>query len=356
MSKSRKIRLFGVSNQDTMVYLLRIIQPLAGMARQKLANVHHIPMFGQHATWLTSVEFREYQALEGKWADILYSTVGSDRYYLSVLLAIKERYKIPLVIDLDDDLLATQYEPNNPAYSSFMSGEGKHAEYAQHCIAQADMLTVSTEYLKKKYAALHPHIVVVPNCVDPRLFNQANQSTDEVVVGYAGSGSHQKDWEMVEPVLRRLKRSHGIKVKVMGPMVTDIADEQAPWTDTLKYPAKMASMGFSIGIAPLKDSAMSRAKSNLRWLEYSALKIPTVASDVVPFRGIDNVLYAREPEDWEAHLTYLIEHPEARTSLGERAYTESTIKYDLDAHARELFPHFRELHERTAAGHGRGGA
>ena len=99
---SKKLKIVGLSNQDTAVFLFRIIQPLQGMARQKLANIHHLPIFGQHAKYLTSVEFREYQALEGRWADVLFTTLGTDRYYLSVILAMKERYKLKLVVDLDD--------------------------------------------------------------------------------------------------------------------------------------------------------------------------------------------------------------------------------------------------------------
>jgi len=340
--KKRKISIWGMSNQDTAVYQYRIIQPLQGIAKQRFATVHHLPFFGQHARHLTSPEFREYQALEGKWADVLFTTLGSDRHYLALILALKERYGLKLVVDLDDDILATYLEPNNPAYSAYVSGEGKHAEYAQLCLQQADLVTVSTDYLKRKYAPHNANILVVPNCPDPSLFAPSKQE-GPVTIGYAGSGSHQKDWEMVEPVLRKLKEEKGVKIKVLGPMVTAIADEQVSWVEALEYPKALSDLGISIGVAPLKDSAMSRGKSNLRWLEYSMLKVPTVASDTVPFRGIDNIFLVSEPEDWERQLAYLVESPEARKSLGEAAYAEALTKFSQEAVSRDLFSSFKDL-------------
>jgi glycosyltransferase involved in cell wall biosynthesis len=332
----KKLKIWGLYNQDTAVALYRIIQPLQGIAKQKLAQVHHLPFFGQHADYLTSGEWRQYQALEGKWADVLFTTLASDQEYLALILALKDRYKLKLVVDVDDDILATHLEPNNPAFGAYTAPGDRYAEMAQYCIAQADLLVVSTPYLKKKFAPLNKNIVVVENCTDPELFKGEN-TPDEITIGYAGSASHQKDWEMIEPVLARMKEKYGVKIKVLGPMVTKIADFQEKWVDTLKYPEAVRSLGMSIGIAPLKDSVMNRGKSNLRWLEYSAFKVPTIASDVVPFRGVENIILVSELEEWEKELERLILSEKLRTNLGLRAYTESREKFSLEANAQNLF-------------------
>jgi glycosyltransferase involved in cell wall biosynthesis len=343
---NKRIKVWGLSNQDSGVQFYRINQPLRFIGHQKLANIHTMPFFGQHARHLTSLEeFGEYYAKEGKWADILYSTLASDRQYLALLLGLRDQFGLKLVIDLDDDILSTHLEPNNPAYKAYLQQGARFAEYAQACLREADMVIVSTEYLKRKYESINPNIHVVSNCIDPGFFSHENKLSEDIVIGYAGSGSHQKDWEMVEPVLKDLKDTYGVKVKVLGPMHTKIADEQVSWVDMLKYPAELAALGFTIGIAPLRDSMMSRAKSNLRWLEYSALKIPTVASDVVPFRGVDNiVLVENEEEAWYAALEELILQEKKRTELGKKAYDEMRKSYDPSEWSRELYTNFRELH------------
>ena len=44
---------------------------------------------------------------------------------------------------------------------------------------------------------------------------------------------------------------------------------------------------WAAGLAPLEDTPFNRAKSDLKFLEYSALGLPTVASRVTPYLGID---------------------------------------------------------------------
>lgn len=340
---ARRIKIVGLSNQDSGVQLYRINQPLRFIAKQKLANVHTMPFFGQHARHLTGKEFMEYFSLEGKWCDVIYSTCASDRDYLALLLGMKERYKCKLVIDLDDDILSTHLEPNSPAYKAYMDKNARFAEYTQVCLREADLVTVSTEYLKRKYQSINPNIVVVKNCIDPEFFCHPNQLTEDTVIGYAGSGSHQADWEMIEPVLAELKEEYGVKVHVLGPMHTTIADRQVSWVDMLRYPEELAKMGFTIGVAPLRDSMMTRAKSNLRWLEYSALKIPTVASDVVPFRDMENVTLVREPEEWKEALRRLILDPKLRTEQGISAYNEVTHNYGGINWSAELYASIERL-------------
>jgi glycosyltransferase involved in cell wall biosynthesis len=73
----------------------------------------------------------------------------------------------------------------------------------------------------------------------------------------------------------------GVKYPFEGLKNVHIADRGVPIN---RYAAFAASFGFDIGIAPLVDCNFNRSKSNLRWLEYSALKIPTVATDISHFR------------------------------------------------------------------------
>jgi len=280
----------------------------------------------------------EFFALEGKWADIVFSTVATDRHYLALLLAMRDRYGFKLVVDVDDDVLATHTEPNNPAYTAYLNQGERFAEYFQYCVKEADLVTVSTEYLKKRVLAITDKVVVNPNCINVKQFPK-NEET-ELTIGYAGSGSHQKDWEMIEPQLHRLRDK--AKLKLLGPMQADV-DEQTKWVSGLEYPGTLAQMGFSIGLAPLKDSLMNRAKSNLRWLEYSALGIPTVASDVVPFRGVENIIKVSEPEEWYEELNHLLEDKDYRTGLGQKAHNELRDYYDPIAWGAKLHDQLRQL-------------
>lgn len=331
-----KLKIWGLSDEDSAVFLYRVNQPLRGIAQQNLAKVHTLPIFGQHVNHLTGYEFKEYYEKESQWADVLMTTCPKQREYLSLILGCKEYGKLKLIVDVDDDVLAVHTEPNNPAYKAFMDKDARYAEYAQVAMREADLLVCSTEYLYNKYASLNPNRVVVNNCTDEKFFNYENKP-DDVTIGFAGAGGHQGDWKMIESVLKKLKEKYKFKVKMIGPMQSDVIDEQIKWVDMFKYPKTLVDMGFSIGVAPLKDSLMNRAKSNLKWLEYSTYEIPTVASDVVSYRGIDNILYATEPDEWYSQLEKLILDKELRTNLGRNAKIEMKTKYDLKEQSKILF-------------------
>ena len=341
--RKKKLKIWGISNQDTAVQFYRINQPLRFIANQKLTTVHTMPFFGSHSDHLTSKEFIEYYALEGKWADVLFSTCATSQEYLALLLALKDMYKLKLVIDLDDDILSTHLEPNNPAYRAYLQQSARFAEYAQACLREADLVTVSTDYLKKKYESINKNIVVVKNAIDPEFFKFKRKKNKKLTIGYAGSGSHQLDWMMIEPILKGLKDKYDLRIAVLGPMQTKIADEQINWVDTLKYPEELAKLGFDIGVAPIRDSMMSRAKSNLRWLEYSSYNIPTVSSDVVSFKGIRNIVRVSEPEEWYEALEKLIVDRKYRTELGKLAHNEVRDGYTPEQWSRKLYDNIREL-------------
>lgn len=341
----RKLKLWFISNQDTGVQLYRINQPARFIAKQGLAKVHTLPFYGQHSRHFTDRQYYEYYAKEGQWADVLMTTLATDREYLALVLALKDRYKLKLVVDVDDDILATHTEPNNPAYRAYLDPRGKYAEYAQLCLQEADLVTVSTDYLKEKYHHFNKNMVVIKNTIDPEFFAFDN-ADDGPVIGYAGSGSHQADWFMLEPILERLRTKYPFKVKMLGPMHVSIEAEQVKWVDMLRYPDTLSNMGFTIGLAPLKDSLMNRAKSNLRWLEYSALKIPTIASDVVPFKECQNIIKVQEPEEWETAIEALLTNPEEGTRLGEAAYNEVRENYDPNFWSSRLYNAIEQLFSR----------
>lgn len=338
----RKLKIVGLSDQDNGVFYYRILNPLRSLADQCLAEIHHMPFFGQNASYLTSKEFREWFALEAKWADIIYTTTPSSRDYLSLILGMKEFGKCKLVMDIDDDILAVPYEPMHPAYQAYMDKEYGYAEYTQIALEKADLITTTTGYLKRKYEPINNKIEIIKNCI-PLDIKYRNKEK-ELTVGFAGSATHQNDWLMIDHIIADLKKKYKFKLKILGPVQTvkAIPDEQIQWVEMLQYHKTLASLGLSIGLAPLKDSLFSRGKSNLRWLEYSRLKIPTVGSDVVPFRDT-NMYLCNEPEDWYETLDNLLKSKDLRTKKGKEAHNKMKEEYDARRESTKLLERIRAI-------------
>jgi glycosyltransferase involved in cell wall biosynthesis len=97
-----------------------------------------------------------------------------------------------------------------------------------------------------------------------------------------------------------------------------------------EYPEYLAKQRWDIGIAPLVDTAFTRSKSHIKWMEYSMYEIPTVASRVYPYFmelcGRETITdgetgFLCETQDqWETKLEALILDKKLRQRIGKQSY------------------------------------
>lgn len=237
-------------------------------------------------------------------------------------------------------------------------------------IQEATGITVSTETLAGVYGKYNRHVQIVPNCIDFDTWGQNQKVSEGVRIGLFGANAHYKDWQIVQDVIRQIlkenenvtfvfnswlnvKRAHG------GQSIEDL-EKQAYVPDFLEdlinhprtefhepceideWPAWLASRGVDIGLAPLVDSNFNAGKSNLKWLEYSALKVPGVYANVPAFSNVQhgvNGMKATKPDDYYKALRRLIKEEGLRKDLAERAYREVKAKYSAE-HGASLLESF----------------
>jgi glycosyltransferase involved in cell wall biosynthesis len=96
----------------------------------------------------------------------------------------------------------------------------------------------------------------------------------------------------------------------------------------------MKSLCGDIGIAPISMVHFNDCRSSIKWVEYSALKVATVATDFGPYkRDMEHGktgLLCKTQEDWNKALSFLIENETMRRQLGENAYNLCRYKFNLD--------------------------
>ena len=97
--------------------------------------------------------------------------------------------------------------------------------------------------------------------------------------------------------------------------------------------------GIDIGLYPLPIDDWVSGKSGLKAIQYMAFGIPCVATDVgttpMIIRDGDNGLLVRTEEEWLAALERLIDDPDLRVRLGEKARRDAVAKYSTKAIAAE---------------------
>jgi glycosyltransferase involved in cell wall biosynthesis len=133
----------------------------------------------------------------------------------------------------------------------------------------------------------------------------------------------------------RLRIVSGRRPPSLGPI--DAFVEWVRWTPDGE---RAALSELDLGILPLEDSELHRAKEPFKLKEYMACGLPVVASPVghVPTvieEGREG-LFARTPEEWAGQLITLIEDPELRARLGARGRALVVERYGVERQLGEL--------------------
>jgi hypothetical protein len=233
-------------------------------------------------------------------------------------LAEARRRGCVVVVDSDDAFSAL--DPDHPQYDKQI----ERGAILDGVMREADEVWLSTDDLLAALAL--PHAKVIRNTLDLGLWKPGDEAATSVPaiaplrILYMGTTTHDGDFALVSPVLERLHAAHpGMFVVVMVGVAKGLADK--PWMQVVKppdgaypefVPWLIAQGPFDVGISPLVESAFNRAKSDIKCLDYLALGVRPVVSDVLPYQVPElHELVQRvrnDPESWYAALEDLVVH------------------------------------------------
>jgi processive 1,2-diacylglycerol beta-glucosyltransferase len=112
--------------------------------------------------------------------------------------------------------------------------------------------------------------------------------------------------------------------------------EFVPWL-------RRRSPEWTIAVAPLQDASFNRHKSDLKYLEYAALGLPGIYSDLGPYRDsvrheVTGLLTENTTEAWCAAILRLASDPDLRDRIaaGARTYVlrERCLRHDAADYVR----------------------
>lgn len=288
---------------------------------------------------------------------IIYARQDSLEVYHAILAT--EKYKIPRVYEVDDDLF--NVPPWNPCSSHLEKKQRREfREIIKNILKAVDYITVSTEPLKKLYSRYKsPEFIrVIPNAIDFDLFGKYKKTyhgVDQVTLGWAGSPTHLEDLRIIENVVKRILRERlNVKFFLAGwdycPLFQDIPKERmilVPWTRNLKEYYKSLQQ-VDIAVCPLVDIPFNQSKSNLKYLEFGGMGVPTICSDVYPYHntvthGENGFLLPPDEEAWYTTLTYLIDNVDERKRVGEAAYQHVLKNYNQYYVAQDWLKFLKEI-------------
>lgn len=272
---------------------------------------------------------------------VKWSEIDRGERLASLVAALRQR-RIPFVYSLDDNLLDLHIDE---PWHSFSLADSR--SLIRLLIRRANGLIVSTPLLRDRLSSLNRNIVVIPNALDERLFGeeqrapvrQPRKPPDRITIGYMGTVTHDRDLRLVLSPLREvLSRYKGrVVLEMVGisqdPRIPRLFGDlpvrmRSPGPDSFypRFPGWMQkNLEWDLAIGPLEDDPFTRCKSDIKFLDYGALGVPGIFSDVPAYASSvrhreTGILAANEPKLWREALIELIEDAPLRNSIGAAAF------------------------------------
>lgn len=236
-----------------------------------------------------------------------------------------------------------------------LKGNTQRMKYLTRCIMACDLVTVTTPELKKlmeknlqEAKKKKIWVEVLPNCVDLDFYQPVELKKDKLRIIWQGGDGHRHDLMTVADALKEVLEKHeNVELVFAAHSWPEVANKiknfsrvsfDPAWTSFDAHPYRLKLLGGDIAICPLEDNEFNRAKSEIKYTEYAALGIPTVASDFIVYSSViengKNGFLAKTKEDWVKHLSALIESAELREKIGSagRKWVQENRSLDKNYH------------------------
>ncbi len=250
--------------------------------------------------------------------------------------------KNKVVFDFDDSIWLLDTSPENKKFE-FLKNPDKTKTNIKH----ANCVIAGNSFLANYAKQFNQNTVVIPTTIDsdfhipkPELRSKVLDSarTDKkIVIGWSGSISTIKHFEMAIPALKEIRQKYPDKIEIhvigqgsySNPEINVISKNWSAKTEVDDLNS------FDIGIMPLPDDEWVKGKCGLKGLSYMACGVATIMSHV----GVNpeiiehgkNGFLATTQQEWVNYLSQLIENSDLRHKMGQLGRDTVVKNYSVNA-------------------------
>jgi glycosyltransferase involved in cell wall biosynthesis len=250
-----------------------------------------------------------------------------------------------VIFDFDDSIWLADTSPGNKKWEWIKAPKKffKNISYAHVVIA-------GNSYLAEKAKPVNSNTVIIPTTIDtqfhvpkPELRNHGS-----IVIGWSGSISTVKHFELLIPVLIKVKErfKEKVKFKILGHsnyFNPELDTTSLAWKEDIEVNELNS---FDIGIMPLPDDEWAGGKCGLKGLSYMACEVPTVMSGFgvnkqIISSGVNGFL-ANSDAEWYEILCKLVEDKEMRKEIGAKGRETVIENYSVKANSEKYLKVFTD--------------
>jgi hypothetical protein len=329
MGRRGDIRVLIIGSDRIASYKIGIEQPFRYLKEHGICSYDVVSDEGIQVTAMAAADI------------IIFFRSVKNEAYKSLEIAREMGKKTVYVID--DHFLAM-----SPAtdLGSYYHEESKRSTYIQF-LRNADVVKVASSFFAK-HLETHfgpKHIVYFPGSVDFSTLDglkKDHKEEDTVVIGYEG-GRKSIAFEPVIKALRGIIRTYGHKVRVeffgyvpeelVGKPQVAFRQHNADYKSFLK---SLYRTNWDIGLAPLELTLLHDCKTNNKFREYGACRIPGIYTSSPAYKDwvVDHengMLVSQTRDGWYEAIVELIDRPELREKIKENAERKARESFSVEA-------------------------
>ena len=242
-----------------------------------------------------------------------------------------------VIYDFDDAI----WLPNTSDQNKLASRLKFHDKVASIC-RWSEKVSCGNSFLAEYANQYNNAVVINPTTIDTD-YHIAKKSSSEkkpLTIGWTGTHSTVKYLDEILPVLIRIKDEYNIEIVIISnqrPSWTFNDYRFIPWSKDREIEDLSK---IDIGIMPLDNTIWEEGKCGFKALQYMALGIPAIASNVgvnkeIINHGVNGFL-CESHDDWYESLKLLIAREEKRLEIGIEARKRVEDYYSVKSNS-DLF-------------------
>ena len=223
---------------------------------------------------------------------------------------------------------------NDDAFCLMGSSHREHDSYSDknsalvYLMQMADATWFATPTLAEAYRNHATNAEVMPGAIDPRIWRNYRKKRSHIGFNkklrmvYIGTATHDQDFAIIAPALDEVAklRPNSFELTIIDagtrPNRRWLRNVSPPRTATA-YPRfarwLLQQPPWDVGLAPLADTPFNNCRSDIKFLEYTALGVVSVLSDCAPYRASaaesgGAVLVKNSADDWRDAFLNLIDN------------------------------------------------
>lgn len=233
----------------------------------------------------------------------------------------------------------------------------------EYMMRRVSIVTVGSRFLQDYASQFSKDVRLIPSSI--RLSNyhpidKKDKDTATICLGWIGNGAHYKQdlIEVLKAPLTRIAKETPFRFKVIGACSEEalyqafsgISGLQMDFVDTIEWSdpdaVSLALSDVNIGLYPLLLNDFNQYKCGFKALEYMAMGIPVISSDIAENREIIEQgvtgLFAKCEEEWVDSIRYLLTQKAKREEIGANGRCKVEAQYSIALSAKSILAAIQE--------------